>query len=201
MPEFGVVKMYVNPNSLSYDYRKSITPERTKNGFNFQYWGEELPTITLGGTTGSSGVEGINVLYEVYRAEQYAFDGIGLTLASENYIKNQSGNLTSMIENEIASTIIDGALGVNNSFNTLSSRKIPTMAEFAFGVEMFYQGWVHRGYFTSMRITEKEVGMFDYSLSFVSIERRGYRLNNMAWQRDPTSGYSDSSLNNRSYGE
>lgn len=199
VPEFGVIKMYVNPNSLSFSHRKSIASERTKNGFNLQYWGEELPTINLNGTTGSSGIEGINVLYEVYRAEQYAFDGIGLTLAAENYTKNQSGTLTSLITNDITRTIADGMLGVNNQFNFLGAKNIPTMAEFAFGVEMFYQGWVHRGYFTNMTITEKEVGMFDYRLDFVSIQRRGYRLNNMPWQRDPTSGYSDSGAMNYSY--
>jgi hypothetical protein len=199
LPEFGIVKMYVNPNTLRYTYRKSITQERTKNGFNLQYWGEELPTIALSGTTGSSGIEGINILYEVYRAEQYAFDGIGLTLAAENFTKSQSGSLTSLIKDELASTIVDGVFGVGNSSNSLASRKIPTIAEFAFGVEMFYQGWVHRGFFTSMTITEKEVGLFDYNMEFTSIQRRGYRLNNMAWQRDPTSGYSDSGSGNFSY--
>jgi len=192
VPEFGVIKMYINPSSLRYSYSKAIQQERTKGGYSFQYWGEELPQITINGTTGSSGIEGINVLYEIYRAEQYAFDGIGLTLASENYTKSQSGNLTSMIGNELASGIIDGSLGVPNSYNSLSSKKIPTMAEFAFGVEMFYQGWVHRGYFKSMEVNEKEVGLFDYGLTFISIQRRGYRLNNMPWQKSATSGYSGS---------
>lgn len=203
VPEFGVIKMYINPSSLHYSYAKSISSERTKGGFNFQYWGEELPKITIRGTTGSSGIEGINVLYEIYRAEQYAFDGIGLTLSAENYTKNQSGSITSLIKNEIATTIVDGALGVSNSFNSIGSKNIPTMAEFAFGVEMFYQGWVHRGYFTNMEVTEKEAGLFDYTLNFVSIQRRGYRLNNMPWQRSPTNGpsgpvpYSYSNLNQR----
>jgi hypothetical protein len=193
VPEVGVIKMYINPNSLRYSYGKIINQERTKGGYNFQYWGEELPKISIGGTTGSSGIEGINVLYEIYRAEQYAFDGIGLTLAAENYTKNQSGLISSAIKNEIATTIIDGTLGANNSFNSLGSKNIPTMAEFAFGIEMFYQGWVHRGYFSGMTVTEKEVGLFEYNMDFVSLQRRGYRLNNMPWQRSPNHGYSDNS--------
>ena len=76
VPEFGIVKMYVNPASIDYRYSKNINQERTKGGYNLQYWGEELTTLAIRGTTGSSGIEGINVLEEIYRAEQYAFDAV-----------------------------------------------------------------------------------------------------------------------------
>src|SRR5579885_1023285 len=74
VPEFGIVRMYVNPSSISYVHKKLITKDRTKGGYTLQYWGEELSQLNIVGTTGGAGVEGINVLYEIYRAEQYAFD-------------------------------------------------------------------------------------------------------------------------------
>ena len=71
---FGAIKMWINPQTLQINNTKDIQPTRTKGGFSLQYWGEGLTEITLSGTTGSSGAEGINMLYEIYRAEQYAFD-------------------------------------------------------------------------------------------------------------------------------
>lgn len=195
VPEVGIVKMYVNPSSIVYNYKKIIQPERTKGGYNFQYWGEELPTISLNGTTGSSGIEGINVLYEIYRSEQYAFDGIGLTLASEEYAKNQVDTpISSIFGDNVATSIIESSIGFRNAANGLASKNIPTLAQFAFGIEMFYQGWVHRGYFSAMTVTEKEVGLFDYRLEFTSIERRGYRLNNMPWQKSAIDGPSGDAI-------
>src|SRR5512135_2016378 len=84
VPQFGTVRMYVNPQNIAYNHRKLINKDRTKGGYTLQYWGEELDTINISGTTGSSGIEGINMLYEIYRAEQYAFDAVGLTLAANN---------------------------------------------------------------------------------------------------------------------
>ncbi|TKP54045.1 hypothetical protein DVY53_14385, partial [Enterococcus faecalis] len=62
VPQFGIVRMYVNPNSISYNHKKLLSKDRTKGGFTLQYWGEDLTTINLSGTTGSSGIEGINLL-------------------------------------------------------------------------------------------------------------------------------------------
>src|SRR6185312_7899142 len=84
IPEFGIVRMYINPSAITYNHKKLISKDKTKGGFNLQYWGEDLTTLNISGTTGSSGIEGINVLYEIYRAEQYAFDGFGLSLAANN---------------------------------------------------------------------------------------------------------------------
>ena len=76
--------MYVNPAAITYSHKKLISKDRTKGGYTLQYWGEELSSLNISGTTGAAGVEGINVLYEIYRAEQYAFDGTGLSLAANN---------------------------------------------------------------------------------------------------------------------
>src|SRR6266404_5969472 len=63
VPEMPIVEMYINPQSVNYGYSKQITETRTKGGYVLQYWGENLTTLNLGGTTGTSGIEGINVLY------------------------------------------------------------------------------------------------------------------------------------------
>lgn len=97
VPQFGVAQMFINPQNISYANKKLITKDRTKGGFTLQYWGEDLTTINIQGTTGSSGVEGINMLYEIYRAEQYAFDAVGLTLAANNASADVASNLVNTL--------------------------------------------------------------------------------------------------------
>ena len=66
VPERGVVEMYINPQSIKIAHTKNIKHERSKGGFVIQYWGEDLIGITISGNTGSSGIEGINVLMDIY---------------------------------------------------------------------------------------------------------------------------------------
>jgi hypothetical protein len=66
------IEMYLNPQNIQFSSRKEINRVRTKAGYFAQYWGEDLDTITMTGTTGSSAIEGINVLRDVYRSEQLA---------------------------------------------------------------------------------------------------------------------------------
>ena len=82
LPEAGIVDMYVNPRNIKYNDKKIINDMRTKGGYIQQYWGEEKTVLNIEGTTGSSGVEGINVLEDVYRSEQIAFDPYALLFAS-----------------------------------------------------------------------------------------------------------------------
>lgn len=162
IPEFGIVRMYVNPQSISYNHKKAISREKTKGGFTLQYWGEDLSTLNINGNTGSSGIEGINMLYEIYRAEQYAFDGVGL---------------------------LGGILGMNSPQNTLSAQNIPSLAQLAFGVEMYYGGCVYRGYFDSMTITESATDfLWGYQITFVVTQMRGYRTNYFPFHRTPAQG-------------
>ncbi len=210
VPEFGVIKMYVNPSSISYNHSKQITEERTKGGFTLQYWGENLTQLTIAGTTGSSGVEGINVLHEIYRAEQLAFDTVGLTLASNNaavQVAEQAvsglgglvgGLIGGAAGGAVGSTIANGLFGIDNINTMLAPRNVPSLAQFAFGVEMYHQGWVYRGYFKSMVVNEKaDTFLWDYNIAFVSTQRRGYRNNYLPFHRSPRSpsGSSDSSWN------
>lgn len=210
VPEFGIVKMYINPETLTFNFSKQIQSTRTKGGFTIQYWGENLPTIGISGTTGSAGVEGINVLYEIYRAEQYAFDTVGLSLSANNAAIGAAEQMSTGLGNAIGSGLVDvfggdsGAQAVGGSVTSqllnsitgispantyLSARNIPSLAQLAFGIEMFYMGWVFKGYFTNMSVTESASDFpLKYNMNFTVTQRRGYRVNSFPWQRSPNEG-------------
>lgn len=204
VPEFGIIRMYVNPSSISYVHKKAISRDRTKGGYTLQYWGEELTTLNIAGTTGSSGIEGINMLYEIYRSEQYAFDGVGLTLAANNAAADVANNAVGSVGGAIGglfggpaaqaagSGLLGGILGLDSPNNSLSAKNIPSLAQLAFGVEMYYNGWVYRGFFDNMTINEKANDfLIDYTMTFVATQRRGYRLNYFPWSRSATDGPSN----------
>ncbi len=202
IPEFGIVRMYINPQSIAYIHKKAISRDRTKGGFTLQYWGEDLSTLSINGHTGSSGIEGINMLYEIYRAEQYAFDGVGLTLAANNAAADLSGNLINGIGGALGGLVsnsptaaasgaglLGGILGMNSPQNTLSAQNIPSLAQLAFSVEMYYNGCVYRGYFDNMTITESADNfLWTYQITFVVTQRRGYRTNYFPFHRTPAQG-------------
>lgn len=207
IPEFGIVRMYVNPSSITYTHKKLIDKARTKGGYTLQYWGEDLTTLQLQGTTGSSGIEGINALYEIYRAEQYAFDGVGLTLAANNAAADIANNLVQGAGSAIGSAIgglfgadqavsatagggiLGGILGLDSPNNNLSAKNIPSLAQLAFTVEMYYNGWVYRGFFENMIVNERADNfLLDYNISFVTTQRRGYRVNYFPWAHSAKDG-------------
>lgn len=202
VPQFGIVRMYVNPESIRYASKKIIRKDLTKGGYTLQYWGEDLTTLTIAGTTGSSGVEGINLLYEVYRAEQYAFDATGLMIAANNY-SSGSQDLASLGLNALGAEsgvrsvlfgstgsgtgLVGGLLGVDSSNNSYSN--YPTLAQLAFTVEMYYDGWVYRGYFENMDFTESARDfLWTYNINFTVTQRRGYRTNYFPWHRSANNG-------------
>lgn len=195
VPEFGVVRMYVNPSSITYVDKKLITKDRTKGGYTLQYWGEELTTINIVGTTGSSGIEGINMLHEIYRAEQYAFDAVGLSLAANNASTDIAGNIGNALVgagNGLIGglgTVAGGILGLDSPNNNLSPKNIPSLAQLAFTVEMFYNGWVYRGFFENMTVNERADNfLLEYNMTFVATQRRGYRVNYFPWSKSPAGG-------------
>lgn len=203
VPQFGTVRMYINPQNITYTHKKLISKDKTKGGYTLQYWGEELSQLNISGTTGSSGIEGINMLYELYRAEQYAFDATGLTLAANNASADLANNLVQGIGGAIGRAIggnnntaaaggaglLGGILGLDSPNNNLSARNIPSLASLAFGVEMYYNGWVYRGFFDSMTITERADNfLLDYNMIFMVTQRRGYRTNYFPWHNNPAGG-------------
>ena len=202
--------MYVNPSNISYKHKKLITKERTKGGYTLQYWGEDLTTLAISGTTGSAGIEGINVLEEIYRAEQLSFDAVGQTLAASSAASGAQAQILSGIGSALAQTsgsaiggggggggvlgsgIAQGIFGAN-TFTSLAPRNIPSLAELAFGVELYYNGWVFRGFFEDFDVVESanNIGLFEYTLNFTTTQRRGYRLNSFPWQRSAVDGPSN----------
>jgi hypothetical protein len=96
----------------------------------------------------------------------------------------------------IGGAIAGSLFGTDASAQALAPRNIPSLAQFAFGVEMFYLGWVHRGYFKSMTVNESanSLGLFEYNLSFIVTERRGYRANNLPWQKSAIDGPSGNGI-------
>lgn len=199
VPEFGMVRMYVNPNSISYNHKKLISKDKTKGGYTLQYWGEELSQLNISGTTGGAGIEGINVLYEIYRAEQYAFDGTGLSLAANNAsqpnllnsLLGNSGDSQSLLGGIVGgvSGSVSSLLGMDSPNTALVANSINSLAQLAFTVEMYYNGWVYRGFFESMTINEKADNfLLEYNMIFNVTQRRGYRLNYFPWSKSAVDG-------------
>jgi|SRR5271166_890311 len=200
VPEVGLINMYINPQNVRYNSSKLINKELTKGGFVVQYWGEELTTLSINGHTGSSGVEGLNVLYEIYRSEQYTFDPIGLTMAASNSISGVGDSVNSAMGNigGLATTISNatqGLLGLDPSSQNILPQTLPSLSALALGIELYYTGWVFRGYFNSFNFTEsaERIGMFDYEIQFTVTQRRGYRTNSLGWQHSANFGPSNNS--------
>jgi hypothetical protein len=207
LPETGIVEMYVNPQSIKYNDKKHIpSPTRTRGGYIIQYWGEELGTVSISGITGSSGVEGINVLYDVYRNEQVSMDALALATQAARDQQSTGGILDAFASSD---NFLEGAgnligAGVDSLFdsvtNVIESGNIdpgtpkPTLASIAFQTEMYWSGWVFRGYFTSMSVSESadKLGLFDYTMEFTVTQKRGLRLNFMPWHRSAVHGPSNS---------
>ena len=200
VPEFGIVKMYINPSSIAYNFKKIINKDKTKGGYALQYWGEDLTTLTINGTTGSSGIEGINVLYEIYRAEQYAFDTAGLIMAASNSSANLMGAFGTAIGGGDVATaafggigqgsgIVGGLMGLDFPASSLAATNFTSLAKLAFSVEMYYNGWIYRGFFESMTVNETADNfLLTYTLNFVVTQRRGYRVNSHPWARSAKDG-------------
>jgi hypothetical protein len=201
IPDVGIVNMYINPQTIRYGRKKLITTERTKGGFSSQYWGEELMTLELNGHTGSSGVEGLNVLEEVYRSEQILFDPIALTMAADNSISGMNDLIDSALGNlggfpAALSQSTLGVLGLDPASQNILPQNPPSLAAMAFGIELYYNNWVFRGWFNSFSYTESvsPLGLWEYQISFTVSQRRGYRLNTMPWQKSAISGPSNNGI-------
>lgn len=198
VPEIGIINMYINPQNIAYNHKKLITTHRTKGGYIGQYWGEDLTHLMIRGHTGSSGVEGLNVLYEIYRAEQYLFDPIALQMSAANsisglnsFVDSAVGNLSGFANNIASATA--GVFQFDPASQAILPQNIPSLASIAFGIEMYYSGWVFRGFFESFNFTESvdRLGFFDYDINFTVTQRRGYRINYQPWQHSPLYGPSN----------
>jgi hypothetical protein len=188
VPDLGYVDMYINPQQMSNQEKKVISKRRTKGGYIIQYWGEELPIISISGSTGAAGIEGINILRDVYRSEQKAFEKVAKSLTDRLgsfSVSGLAGSLQSAISNP--GKAIGGAIaGLFSS--GVNPPLLPTLGSLALSVEMYFQGWVFKGYFLDF-LTEESVqqgvGVLTYKMTFQVTDRRGVRTNFMPWHRNP----------------
>lgn len=200
VPEGPIVQMYINPQNVTYQYRKAISPQRTKGGFVIQYWGEEITTLRLTGTTGSSGIEGINVLEAIYRNEQIVLDPYALFLAAANDASTPAsigGAIGAALGGTGGASIggtLGGLLGGSSTGANVATQPRPTLASLAFTVELYWSGEVYHGYFTDFTVTEsaQDLGMFNYDLTFMVTQKRGFRANFLPHHRSPNNGPSNS---------
>jgi hypothetical protein len=191
VPEKGFIDMYINPQQMNTRSRKIITKRRTKGGYIVQYWGEELDVLTLNGTTEAAGIEGINILRSVYRAEQEAFESVAQTLA-DRLGAFSLGDIAGNLKASIATPAGTGSAITNAIGSMLGSGRnppvLPTLASLALAVELYFQGKVYKGYFTDFSVMEnvnQGVGVFRYNLTFQVTDQRGIRTNFMPWHRSP----------------
>lgn len=111
IPNQGQVQMYINPQSIQTQERKLTKETRTKGGYMVQYWGNALPEIKIQGTTGSGGIEGINVLYDIYNQEQTGFLSV-LNSVNNGFLNNVFSAFTS----SLANFSVASAINAGNSF-------------------------------------------------------------------------------------
>jgi hypothetical protein len=184
-PHLGYVQMYINPQNLTINDTKVINAERTKGGYTIQYAGEGLTEIDIDGTTGSGGIEGINILRSIYRSEQEAFESIATNL-EESLANLQLNTISNNILEQSPLSDLNIFSIANDVFRNFG-RPQPTLASLASNIELFFQGELYRGFFTKFYVSEKasEPGWFDYRISFTAYARQGRRRNFMPWHRQP----------------
>ncbi len=198
VPEGPIIQMYINPQNIRYTYKKLINSQKTKGGYVLQYWGEELTTLAISGTTGTSGIEGINVLYDLYRNEQIAFDPFALAIAAKAQQDQAAANSSDLFGLDSAlnsgSNFISSLIGASQTIGPSAMIQTPTLASLAFTVELYWSGEVYRGYFTDFSVTEnaEKLGLFDYDMNFTVTQKRGFRQNFLGWHKSATSGPSNS---------
>ena len=186
LPDRGIVSMFVNPANLTINRQKNIKHDRTKGGFVVQYWGEDLADIRVSGTTGSFGIEGINILENIYRNEQVVFNTSALNVEA-NYEKQTESEFINFAVPSLGDAIDLISMFGESDQNIAFGAPKPTLAYYACSVEMFYGGINYRGFFTGFNITESSdnLGWFNYDLNFKATVIRGKRINFMPWHRSP----------------
>jgi hypothetical protein len=191
-PHLGYVQMYLNPQQIKINSSKVIQSQRTKGGFIIQYGGENMDAISISGTTGAAGMEGINILQAIYRSEQLAFEGIAAALEEQlsNVQLDQAiGGLVTSFGNEITEGFQFGqnVLQITSQLFNGLNRPRPTLASLASNIDMFFQGVLYRGYFESFSVDESAAkpGWFEYHIEFKAYAKQGVRRNFMPWHRQP----------------
>jgi hypothetical protein len=206
-----VIPLYIGPESFKINETKIIKETLTKGGFIVEYWGEQLPVISVTGGTGSGGILAIEILRSIYRNEQIQMEQLLLLRAREAEADSQFGlrntdnatvragvrlafdalfeNGLSEIQSGIKTTIdrIGEIFDQSVEENTNPIELIPSLGAYAVSVDLYFQGLKYRGFFTNFNVNESatEPGLFTYDFSFKVLKRSGKRSNFMPWHRNP----------------
>lgn len=206
-----MIPCYISPQTVKVNEKKLIKETFTKGGYFVEYWGEDLPVLNVSGTTGSGGIEAIEILRAVYRNEQIQMEEVlrerarEISNAADTTLQDTSSSnvgtgivsaLDSLFENGV-SEILDGAKSVVEEITSIFDDSveeqtnpvtlIPSLATFAVSVDLYMQGLKYRGYFSDFMVNEsaENPGIFDYSFTFKVLRRSGRRNNFMPWHRNP----------------
>ena len=207
-----IIPLYINPQSISTQDSKVIQETQTIGGYIVQFWGDKLTELRISGTTGSGGIEAIDILKSIYRNEQIQFSKILLDrqkiLASDvsaafEDLASASNATEGLIAagdilfddlisdtidsfNETIEFIKDPISGITGSSDPVKVLA-PTLASFVVSVDMEFQGQIHRGFFRNFSVTEEtgNLGHFNYDFNFVILRTIGIRKNFMPWHRNP----------------
>tara|TARA_B100000131_G_scaffold274709_1_gene276825 strand:+ start:1099 stop:2073 length:975 start_codon:yes stop_codon:yes gene_type:complete len=189
-----VVPLYINPQQINMRERKIINKQLTKGGYLVQYWGEELPVMSVNGTTGSSGIEGIHILRDIYRYEQIAVKH-QLLKKMENQTESMIGNLTGLAEMGQKSTSFWGSLS-----NVFGNTGINDMlgSQWLSGSKSVVDSWVSAFNQTADNAVQRTVlhpslGAFAVSMDvyFQGERYRGYFTNFSVSERAASPGLFD----------
>ena len=209
-------KLYLNPQTVNIREQKLINEQLTKGGFVIQYWGEQLQELQASGTTGSSGIEGINILRDIYRHEQAAMRAVLLERQDLLAVNARESAIAKGLADDEEYSTFEGILdlttggayssitsGVSNAIDILTDAASgsyldlehsqfsapPNLASFATTIDIHFQGEMFRGFFTTFSYTEdaNTPGIFTYQFTFKITKRVGLRNNFMPWHRSPVS--------------
>lgn len=75
-PKHKYIELPINPSDITVRQEKIVNTIRTKGGYILQYWGMGLKIININGSTGQYGIEYINVLDDVFNAENITIQKI-----------------------------------------------------------------------------------------------------------------------------
>jgi hypothetical protein len=125
------VTMYVNPERITFQTQKVKGKAITRGGVFYHHWGDDNGILTLSGTTGYSGMKGIEALEEVYYASgtvlryrnfgpkgsPYRTDGAITSIVNPDVNKNptSSSASSSTISRSFAASSQSGTTSVANS--------------------------------------------------------------------------------------
>lgn len=193
---FARKQLYINPNNIQYRESKVIQDTLTKGGYVVQYFGEQLPTLSVNGTTGSSGIEGINILRDIYKHEQIQFrillaerqrkiaEATLKATEEAELMLNQKRNTTEGTWSNIADLVTGGAYtnlyeGLKSAIEIIAEpfqdrpdldksafKASPTLAALATNIDMYYQGEFYKGFFTNFNVTENTSSLGLFDYTF-----------------------------------